>query len=112
MVGYIIIAGEDSGKIILVPIMLGCGFLGAMMFPPSVALSGDLAPKDKRGAAIGGFNVFGSMGFAVGPLLGGYVAYYYSYKLAFIVGGATEVAVALITLPFLLRLAKSKKSVE
>jgi MFS family permease len=101
--------GEDDGRIILVPVMIGCGVLGAMMFPPSVALSGDLAPKDKRGAAIGGFNVFGSLGFAVGPILGGYIAEYGSYKLAFIVGGITEVAVALITLPFLLRLAKGKK---
>lgn len=100
----------DSGRIILVPIMMGCGVLGAMMFPPSVALSGDLAPKDKRGAAMGGFNVFGSLGFATGPILGGYVAYYFSYQLAFMVGGATEVVVALVTLPSLLRLAKDRKT--
>jgi MFS family permease len=99
----------DSGRTVLVFIMLGCGFLGAMMFPPSIALSGDWAPKDKRGAAIGGFNVFGSLGFAVGPILGGYVAFYYGYELAFIVGGATEMAVALITLPFLLKYARKKK---
>jgi MFS family permease len=99
----------DSGKTVLIFIMLGCGILGAMMFPPSIALSGDWAPKDKRGAAIGGFNVFGSLGFAVGPLLGGYIAFYYSFKWAFIVGGFTEMAVALITLPFLLKYARKKK---
>jgi MFS family permease len=99
----------DSGKTALIFIMLGCGFLGAMMFPPSIALSGDWAPKDKRGAAIGGFNVFGSLGFAVGPILGSFIAENYSYELAFIVGGATEMAVALITLPFLLKYARKKK---
>jgi MFS family permease len=99
----------DSGKTVLIFIMLGCGFLGAMMFPPSIALSGDWAPKDKRGAAIGGFNVFGSLGFAVGPLLGGFIAENYSFELAFIVGGLTEMAVALITLPFLLKYARKKK---
>jgi MFS family permease len=99
----------DNGRIVLIFIMLTCGFLGAMMFPPSIALSGDWAPKDKRGAAIGGFNVFGSLGFAVGPILGGFVAQTYSYELAFIVGGATEMAVALVTLPFLLKYARKKQ---
>jgi MFS family permease len=99
----------DSGRTVLIFIMLLCGFLGAMMFPPSIALSGDWAPKDKRGAAIGGFNVFGSLGFAVGPILGSFIADNYSYELAFIVGGATEMAVALITLPFLLKYARKKK---
>jgi MFS family permease len=99
----------DSGETVLVFIMIGAGVLGAMMFPPSIALSGDWAPKDKRGAAIGGFNVFGSLGFAVGPILGGYIVFYHSYELAFIVGGATEMAVALITLPFLLKYARKRK---
>jgi MFS family permease len=101
-----------SGKMVLVIIMIGAGVLGAMMFPPSIALSGDWAPKDKRGAAIGGFNVFGSLGFAVGPILGGYIAFYYGYEMAFIVGGLTEMAVALITLPFLLKYARKKKMFE
>ncbi len=108
-IGFTANLGE-SGKTVLIFIMLGCGVLGAMMFPPSIALSGDWAPKDKRGAAIGGFNVFGSLGFAVGPILGSFIAENHSYELAFVVGGVTEMAVALITLPFLLKYARKKKS--
>lgn len=109
MIGLTAMLGS-SGSTVLIILMLGCGTLAAMMYPPSIALTGDLAPKDKRGASIGGFNVFGSLGFAVGPLVGGLIVYSYGYTLAFIVGGLSEVVVAFITLPFLLRLHKANKS--
>jgi len=40
----------------LVPLMIILGILAALMFPPSVALTGDLAPSDKRGTAMGGIS--------------------------------------------------------
>jgi MFS family permease len=92
--------------------MLTCGILAAMMYPPSIALAGDLAPKDKRGSSLGGFNVFGSLGFAVGPFVGGFLAETFGYTVAFAVGGLSEVVVALITLPFLLRMHRANRAVK
>jgi MFS family permease len=94
-----------SSKSMVIPLMACCGILAAMMFPPSIALIGDIAPPEKRGTATGGFNLFGSLGFAIGPLVGGYVAFHYGYMSSFIVGGLSEVIVAVITVPFILRLA-------
>jgi DHA1 family tetracycline resistance protein-like MFS transporter len=48
--------------------------VGALMYPSSAALAGDLADPAKRGIAMGGFNLFGSLGFAVGPFIGGVIA--------------------------------------
>jgi MFS family permease len=96
-------------KSLVIPIMAGCGVLAAMMFPPSVALVGDITPSEKRGTAIGGFNLFGSLGFAIGPLVGGYVAFYFGYMASFFAGGLSEVIVALATLPFIIRLGMYSK---
>lgn len=94
----------SGGGILIAIIMLVCGILAGMMYPPSIALTGDIAPKDKRGTSLGGFNVFGSLGFAVGPLVGGFIAMNYGYAVAFLVGGLSEIIVVLLTLPFLLRM--------
>ncbi len=100
----------SGGEMVIILIMLVCGILAAMMYPPSIALTGDIAPKDKRGTSLGGFNVFGSLGFAIGPLVGGFIATSYGYSLAFLVGGLSEIIVVLLTLPFLLKVGRTLKS--
>jgi MFS family permease len=99
----------SGGEIVIAFIMLLCGILAGMMYPPSIALTGDIAPKDKRGTSLGGFNVFGSLGFAVGPLVGGFIAESYGYAVAFLVGGMAEIIVVLLTLPFLLKMGHSSR---
>ncbi|WP_135821922.1 MFS transporter [Halostella litorea] len=84
--------------------MVLVGVLGALMAPATMALVTDLAPERDRGTAMGGFNLFGSLGFLAGFLLGGTVADAYGFGTAFLVVGALEVLLAAVTLPVLLRL--------
>ncbi|MQY54016.1 MAG: MFS transporter, partial [Methanosarcinales archaeon] len=92
------------GGTTLIAVMLGCGVFAAMMFPASIALVGDMSPQNKRGAAIGGFNVFGSLGFVAGFSAAGILSDMYGYCTSFIFGGVSEILVALIAIPFLLKL--------
>jgi MFS family permease len=91
---------------LVVPMVIG-GVFGALMYPPSAALTGDLAHPAKRGTAMGGFNLLGSLGFAVGPFIGGTIADLYGYETSFAFAGASEILIALLFLPLLLRISKS-----
>lgn len=95
-------------------LMILSGVISAVMFAPNLALCADLAPPAQRGAAFTGFNVFGSLGFLLGPLAAG--AFYAfmarrsspleSYQATFILTGCTQILCAAVTLPLLLRLRK------
>jgi len=89
--------------------MIAAGVTAAFKYPPSIALTGDLSRHGERGVAMGGFNVFGSLGFATGPIIGGVVVVAAGYTEAFIVAGLSELVVAVITLRFLLRLKVDKR---
>jgi len=80
------------------------GVLGALVAPATMALVTDLADERTRGAAMGGFNVFGSLGFLGGFVIGATVAASYGFKAAFFVVGVAEIAIAVVALPVLLRL--------
>ncbi|MDY6774737.1 MAG: MFS transporter [Halobacteria archaeon] len=80
------------------------GVLGALMTPATMALVTDLADEDRRGVAMAGFNIAGSVGFVTGILVGGTVADSYGYLEAFVVAGGLEVVVALVALVPLLRI--------
>jgi MFS family permease len=88
--------------------MVAVGVLGALMSPATMALVTDLAGASQRGVAMGGFNVFGSLGFLAGVLVGGSVAGAYGYPAAFLVAGGLEIAVALVTLPVFVRLSVAR----
>lgn len=87
-------------------VMVIGGMFGALMFSPSAALTGDIAPADKRGAAMGGFNFFGSLGFVVGPFTGGLIADTYGFGVSFAFAGLSEIVIALIFMPALLRITR------
>ncbi|SEK61762.1 MFS transporter [Haloferax larsenii] len=76
--------------------MLVVGVFGAMVAPATMALVTDLAEPGERGAALGGFNVFGSLGFLAGFIIGGSVAEVVGYFESFLVVGLAEVAIALV----------------
>ncbi len=84
--------------------MIVVGIFGATMAPATMALVTDLADADQRGAAMGGFNVVGSLGFLAGIVGGATIAAHWGFTAAFLAVGLSEVGIALVALPLLLRL--------
>ncbi|MCL7414525.1 MAG: MFS transporter [ANME-2 cluster archaeon] len=78
------------------------------MYPPSAALAGDFTVPEKRGTAMGGFNLFGSFGFAIGPFIGGLIADSYGFHVSFAAAGLTVFLVALVFLPLLISVSRNK----
>jgi MFS family permease len=79
------------------------GVLGALVAPATMALVTDLVDPGERGAAMGGFNIFGSLGFLGGVIVGGGLADAFGYGAAFLVVGGLEAGIALLALPALVR---------
>ena len=84
-------------------VMASLGVLAAFMFPPAMTLTARWSDPETRGSAMGGFNLAGSLGFAIGPLAGLVVFEMAGFGPAFVASGLVEVLVVLGTLPFLLR---------
>ncbi len=106
--------GYVTGDTMRLTMMLS-GVLSAAMFAPSLAICKDLSSREYYGVVFAGYNVAGSLGFMIGPLLGGglLVTLQHSlsrieaYRWTFVVVGSFEVLCALVSLPFLLRLIRS-----
>jgi MFS family permease len=81
--------------LLLWPAMVALGVLAAFMFPPTLTLTAQLADPRARASAMGGFNFAGSLGFALGPLLGAWAQGRGGFTAAFAVAGALEIALAL-----------------
>jgi MFS family permease len=84
-------------------VLVVAGVLGALIAPATMALVTDMAAPDERGAAMGGFNIFGSLGFLGGIIVGGGIAARYGFFEAFAVAAALEIGIVLIALPVLIR---------
>lgn len=78
------------------PVMIGLGVFAAVMFPPAMLLTAQLATPESRGSAMGGFNQAGSLGFAVGPLIGAWAYEARGFGFAFALVGALEIAIAVV----------------
>ncbi|MFC6755263.1 MFS transporter, partial [Halorubrum tibetense] len=68
-------------------LMVLVGVCGALMAPATMALVTDLVEPEARGAAMGLFNVFGSLGFPTGFLVGGGATEAFGYTTAFLAVG-------------------------
>ncbi|GAB6877913.1 MFS transporter [Halorubrum gandharaense] len=79
--------------------MVLVGVCGALVAPATMALVTDLVDVEARGAAMGAFNVFGSLGFLTGFLVGGGMAETFGYVPAFLVVGGLELLIALLLFP-------------
>jgi MFS family permease len=77
-------------------LMVLVGICGALVAPATMALVSDIVPPTERGAAMGGFNVFGSLGMVSGFLVGGVVTERYGYLTAFLAVGGLEIAIAIL----------------
>ncbi len=84
--------------------MVLVGITGALVAPATMALVTDIASETQRGAAMGGFNVFGSLGFLSGIVGGATLAATAGFGTAFLAVGLAEVGIAVAALPLLLRL--------
>ena len=94
------------GRVALEPlylVMLIGGISGAVLYPPSIAMVGDYAGPGQRGVAMGGFNLAGSIGYTVGPLLFGLVADRFGQLSTPLVAGSLCLVAVAIGAPVLLR---------
>ena len=108
-IGYglaIIAVGVASTAAAAMALMTLVGVAGAFVAPATMALVSDLCRPAERGVAMGGFNIFGSLGFLAGFLLGGVVADATGYLTAFLVVGGLEIGIALLALPAVRRLTR------
>lgn len=92
---------------VAIALMVVVGICGALVAPATMALVTDTVPPGERGVAMGGFNVFGSLGFLAGFLIGGSVADAYSYLTAFVVVGGAEIVIAVLALRAVRRLTSA-----
>jgi MFS family permease len=83
-----------SGLFALWPVMIGLGLFAAVMFPPAIMLTSQLSDPETRGSAMGGFNLAGSLGFALGPLIGGAIYAARGFGVAFAFCGLIEIALS------------------
>jgi MFS family permease len=96
-------------------VMAFCGAIAALMFVPSMLMTTELTPERARTTSLGAFNAAGSLGFIVGPLVGGWVSqsvaassgWLEGYRAAFLVAGLSEVLLAVVAFPLLLRWERS-----
>lgn len=84
--------------ILLWPVMALLGVLAAVMFPPTLTLTAELSDPASRALAVGGFNLAGSVGFAIGPLFGAWALGAGGYAFAFGLAGGLEIVLAATTL--------------
>ncbi len=92
---------------LLRPVMVTLGVFAALMFPPALLLTAQLSDPLTRGSAMGGFNLAGSLGFAIGPLIGQWAYAARGFGYAFLVCGGLEVLLALAVLPLAWRWARA-----
>jgi len=88
----------------ILPLMVLCGVLASAMYAPSLWMVARYAPEEKRASAMGGFNAAGSIGFTIGPVVGGLVSDGYGYAAAFGVAGFSEILCVLLSIPFILKI--------
>jgi MFS family permease len=82
-------------------IMILLGVLAAAMFPPAILLTARWSDEGTRGSAMGGFNLAGSLGFAVGPMVGIWAYEWRGFGFSFVVAGVLELVVVALGLLWL-----------
>ena len=96
-----------SGLMALKPIMVALGVFAAVMFPPAILLTAQWSDRRTRGSAMGGFNLAGSLGFTIGPVIGAWAYKTQGFGAAFLVCGVLEIVIALAAWRILMRWNRS-----
>ncbi len=102
--GLLLMTVGYSDLRMLWPVMAGLGVLASIMFPPALLLTVQLSDARTRGSAVGGFNLAGSLGFGVGPLIGAWAYATKGFGFAFVLCGFFEIVAAVVGLYFWRRL--------
>jgi MFS transporter, DHA1 family, tetracycline resistance protein len=105
----LMLVGRVSPEMLFVVMAVG-GLSGAVLYPPSIALVGDYAGPEQRGVAMGGFNLAGSIGFALGPVLFSLIADATNLLTPPLVAGALCLLAAAVSAPILLRRGRERPS--
>lgn len=87
-----VLAGNYFSLLVL-RIFQGIGV--AITIPASMSLMTAITHKESRGGSMGIYSTFRMIGFAIGPLIGGYLKVHYGFNAAFY-AGATFVGIAMI----------------
>ncbi len=97
--------------------MIASGVLSALMFTPNLLLISDLAERGHGEGLFGAFQVAGSLGFLVGPMVGGILLATTTdadgsgnYRLIFALVGLLEGVLALVAWASLRRLARAVRA--
>jgi MFS family permease len=77
------------------PLLVTLGALAALIFPPTLALTAEWTAPEARASALAGFNVAGSLGFALGPVAGAWAHQVAGFTAAFDIAAAAALAGAL-----------------
>lgn len=85
-----------SDLVALKPLMVALGVFAAVMFPPAILMTAQWSDRRTRGSAMGGFNLAGSLGFTIGPVLGAWSYKAYGFGAAFLVCGILEIILAVV----------------
>ncbi len=70
----------------MIAVLLVSGAFAAMLLPASLAIVGDIARKGDHATLMGGFNSFGSLGFAVSPITAAVLHDAVDHRVAFFMG--------------------------
>jgi EmrB/QacA subfamily drug resistance transporter len=92
------------GAVLLIVARALQGIAGALLVPSSLALITGIFPGDERGAAIGSWTAWTGMAFVIGPLGGGALIEFVSWRWIF----AINVPLVLVTLALLRGVPESR----
>lgn len=99
-----------SDLMTLRPIMVALGVFAAVMFPPAILLTAQWSDRRTRGSAMGGFNLAGSLGFTIGPVLGAWTYGAFGFGAAFVICGVLEILLAGVAWAILRRWNRQRSS--
>jgi MFS family permease len=74
---------------------IGVGIGEAACTPPSHSLISDYFPPGKRATALGIYSMGGPIGVSIGFIVGGWIEFYFDWRMAFVVVGVPGVLLAL-----------------
>jgi predicted MFS family arabinose efflux permease len=83
---------QNYSQLVIARMSVGVGEAGGV--PPSYSIISDYFPAERRGTALGLFNLGPPIGQALGVAFGAKIAALYDWRLAFIVIGATGIVAA------------------